>query len=102
LPALLPLSWLGSDLQRLKPKISLDVEVPGAGNASGCSTWRLWRCRRRATKRVQHEVVVGPMPPFGDVLKTSGDLWKLIAFIRSVKPASMALINKPSAERWQE
>jgi len=28
------------------------------------------------------------MPPFGGILKTSNQLWKIIAFIRSVNPGS--------------
>jgi mono/diheme cytochrome c family protein len=39
-------------------------------------------------KRVKSEVVVGPMPPFGGIIKTSDDLWKVIAWIRSVNPGS--------------
>ena len=42
--------------------------------------------------RVKHEVVVGPMPPFGGILKTSDQLWKIITFIRSVNPSS---VGKP-------
>ena len=38
--------------------------------------------------RVKQEVVVGPMPPFGGIIKTSDDLWRIIAFIRSVSPGS--------------
>jgi mono/diheme cytochrome c family protein len=38
--------------------------------------------------RVKQEVVVGPMPPFGGIIKTSDQLWKIIAFIRSVNPSS--------------
>ena len=34
--------------------------------------------------RVKHEDVTGPMPPFGGIIKTSNDLWRIIAFIRSV------------------
>lgn len=45
-------------------------------------------------KRVKSEIVVGPMPPFGAIIKTSDDLWKVIAFIRSVNPSSMALVDK--------
>ena len=44
--------------------------------------------------RVKHEVVTGPMPVFGSVIKTSDDLWRIIAFIRSVNPSSL----KPAAE----
>jgi mono/diheme cytochrome c family protein len=39
-------------------------------------------------KRVKQEVVVGPMPPFGGIFKTSDDLWKVITYIRSVSPGS--------------
>lgn len=39
-------------------------------------------------KRVKSEVVVGPMPPFGGIIKTSDDLWKVIAWMRSVSPGS--------------
>jgi mono/diheme cytochrome c family protein len=43
-------------------------------------------------KRIKQEVVVGPMPPFGGIIKTSDDLWKVITFIRSVNPSS---VGKP-------
>jgi mono/diheme cytochrome c family protein len=33
--------------------------------------------------RIGHENVVGPMPPFGAIIKNSDDLWKIFAFIRS-------------------
>ena len=39
-------------------------------------------------KRIKQEVVVGPMPPFGGIFKTSDDVWKVITFIRSVNPSS--------------
>ena len=42
----------------------------------------------RGLHRVKREVVVGPMPPFGGIIKTSDDLWKIIAWIRSVNPSS--------------
>jgi mono/diheme cytochrome c family protein len=35
-------------------------------------------------KRKGSEAVVGPMPPFGEIIKTDDDLWKIIAWIRSV------------------
>jgi hypothetical protein len=38
--------------------------------------------------RVKQEVVVGPMPPFGGIIKTSDDLWKIITWFRSVNPSS--------------
>ena len=35
-------------------------------------------------KRLRTETVVGPMPPFGKIIKTDADLWKILAFVRSV------------------
>jgi hypothetical protein len=32
----------------------------------------------------QGQAVVGPMPPFGEYIKTDDDLWKIIAWMRSV------------------
>jgi mono/diheme cytochrome c family protein len=34
------------------------------------------------------ENVVGPMPPHGKIVKSSEDLWKIIAWIRSINPSS--------------
>jgi mono/diheme cytochrome c family protein len=45
--------------------------------------------QKQGYTRVRTETVVGPMPPFGDILKTSDDLWRIIAFIRSVNPSSL-------------
>ena len=42
------------------------------------------------------ENVVGPMPPFGALVKSSDDLWKIIAWVRTVNPNSVAKVNKPS------
>jgi mono/diheme cytochrome c family protein len=39
-------------------------------------------------KRVKQEVVVGPMPPFGGIIKTSDEMWKVVTYIRSVNPSS--------------
>jgi mono/diheme cytochrome c family protein len=33
--------------------------------------------------RIGHENVVGPMPPFGTIIKNADDLWKILAFVRS-------------------
>lgn len=33
--------------------------------------------------RKGHESVVGPMPPFGAIIKNADDLWKIFAFVRS-------------------
>ena len=45
--------------------------------------------QKQGYTREQHEVVTGPMPPFGTILKTDDDLWKIIAWIRSVNPDSL-------------
>ena len=34
------------------------------------------------------EAVVGPMPAMGDIVKTDDDMWKIIAWMRSVNPSS--------------
>lgn len=33
--------------------------------------------------RIGHESIVAPMPPFGAVVHSSDDLWKILAFIRA-------------------
>lgn len=42
--------------------------------------------QKQGYTRKGSEFVVGPMPPFGDTIKTDDDLWKIIAWIRSVNP----------------
>jgi mono/diheme cytochrome c family protein len=44
--------------------------------------------QKQGYTRKGSENVVGPMPPFGQIVKSDDDLWKIIAFIRSVNPAS--------------
>ena len=34
-------------------------------------------------RRKGSEAIVGPMPDFGEIIKTDDDLWKIIAWIRS-------------------
>jgi mono/diheme cytochrome c family protein len=51
--------------------------------------------KKEGYSRVKHEVVVGPMPPFGSIIKTSDDLWKVIAWIRSVNPKSVKFESTP-------
>lgn len=34
--------------------------------------------------RVKKETVTGPMPPYTEIIKSEEELWKIIAFIRSV------------------
>ncbi len=52
--------------------------------------------KKQGYKRLRSEVVVGPMPPFGAIIKTSDDLWQIIAFMRSKNPGSMKLVDKPA------
>ena len=51
--------------------------------------------KKQGYTRHGQEVVVGPMPPFGGIVKTSDDLWKVIAWIRTVNPSSQAKVDKP-------
>ena len=34
------------------------------------------------------ENVVGPMPPHGGIVKSNGDMWKIISWIRTINPSS--------------
>lgn len=45
--------------------------------------------QKQGYKRVKHETVTGPMPPFGKIIKTDDDLWKIITWIRAVNPNSL-------------
>jgi mono/diheme cytochrome c family protein/peptidoglycan hydrolase CwlO-like protein len=40
--------------------------------------------RKHGYKRKGSEFVVGPMPHFGEIIKTDDDLWKIIAWMRTV------------------
>ncbi len=42
---------------------------------------------KQGYSRKGSEMVVGPMPPMGEVVRTETDLWAIIAWIRSVNPA---------------
>ena len=44
--------------------------------------------RKQGFVRKGSENVVGPMPPFGDTFKTDTEIWKIIAWIRSVNPSA--------------
>jgi mono/diheme cytochrome c family protein len=39
--------------------------------------------QKHGYSRKGRESVVGPMPPFGTIVKNSDDLWKILAFVRS-------------------
>jgi len=42
--------------------------------------------QKQGYSRKGSEFVVGPMPAFGETIQTDDDLWKVIAWIRSVNP----------------
>jgi len=44
--------------------------------------------KKQGYSRKGSESVVGPMPPMGGIVKSDDDLWKIIAWIRSVNPSS--------------
>jgi mono/diheme cytochrome c family protein len=44
--------------------------------------------KKQGYSRKGSESVVGPMPPMGGVVKSDDDLWKVIAWIRSINPSS--------------
>ena len=46
--------------------------------------------QKQGYSRKGSENVVGPMPPFGAIVKSDDDMWKIIAFIRSINPSSAA------------
>ncbi|HEY4445491.1 MAG TPA: c-type cytochrome [Steroidobacteraceae bacterium] len=39
--------------------------------------------QKQGYMRKGHENVVGPMPPFGAIIKNADDLWKILVFVRS-------------------
>jgi mono/diheme cytochrome c family protein len=39
--------------------------------------------QKQGYTRIGRENVVGPMPPFGAIIKNADDLWKILAFVRS-------------------
>jgi mono/diheme cytochrome c family protein len=39
--------------------------------------------QKQGYTRTGRENVVGPMPPFGAIIKNADDLWKILAFVRS-------------------
>jgi mono/diheme cytochrome c family protein len=45
--------------------------------------------QKQGYSRKGSEFVVGPMPPFGETIKTEDALWKVIAWIRSVNPTEL-------------
>ena len=67
--------WIyGDDDDTLFRLIALGTGKLSPGDAFGKLGYR----------RKGSEAVVGPMPPFGEIIKTDDDLWKIIAWMRSV------------------
>jgi hypothetical protein len=68
-------AWIyGDDDDTLFRAIAL-----GTGSLSPGNAFRKLGYRRKGS-----EAVVGPRPDFGKIIKTDDDLWKIIAWIRSV------------------
>lgn len=53
--------------------------------------------KKQGYNRKGSENVVGPMPPMGGVLKSPDDVWKVIAWIRSINPSSAKASPSASA-----
>src|SRR5581483_8402875 len=51
--------------------------------------------QKQGYSRKGSENVVGPMPPMGGIVKSDDDLWKIVAWIRSINPSSAG--SSPSA-----
>ncbi|MGC1178033.1 MAG: c-type cytochrome [Methyloceanibacter sp.] len=73
------------------PPLTNDIWVYGAGDDTLFRLVTLGSdgLQKDGYSRVKHEIVVGPMPPFGGIIKSSDELWKVIAWIRSVNPSSV-------------
>ena len=67
--------WIyGADDDTLFRVIALGTGALSPGNAF----------QKQGFVRKGSENVVGPMPPFGEILKTDDDIWKIISWIRLV------------------
>jgi mono/diheme cytochrome c family protein len=67
--------WVyGADDDTLFRVIALGTGALSPGNAF----------QKQGFVRKGSENVVGPMPPFGEILKSDDDIWKIIAWIRLV------------------
>jgi mono/diheme cytochrome c family protein len=53
--------------------------------------------QKQGYSRIGTETIVGPMPQMGGVVKSNDDLWKIIAWIRSVNPSSAGASSAPAA-----
>jgi cytochrome c553 len=50
---------------------------------------------KQGYRRNGSENVVGPMPPMGEIVKTEGDMWEIIAWIRSINPSAASVSTEP-------
>ena len=67
--------WVyGADDDTLFRVIALGTGALSPGNAF----------QKQGFVRKGSENVVGPMPPFGEILRTDDDIWKIISWIRLV------------------
>jgi len=57
--------------------------------------------QKQGYSRKGSENVVGPMPPMGGIVKSDDDLWKIIAWIRSINPSSAGAASTSSANPEQ-
>jgi hypothetical protein len=53
--------------------------------------------KKQGYSRKGSENVVGPMPPMGKIVKSTDDLWKIIAWIRSINPSSVPATSGSAA-----
>src|SRR4029079_4696174 len=62
------------------------TEEKGPASAEAGGEWDLGsgELEKRGFDRITYGSVHAPMPPMGFAVKTSDDLWKIIAFIRSI------------------
>jgi mono/diheme cytochrome c family protein len=67
------------------PPVTNDIWIYGGGDDTLFRLVALGSdgLQKEGYKRVGHESVVGPMAPFGTIIKSSDELWKILAFIRS-------------------
>ena len=51
--------------------------------------------QKEGYQRLGEGTVKGPMPPMGTFIKTSDDLWKIIAWVRSINPPPSPPLSPP-------
>ncbi len=67
------------------PALTNDVWVYGGDDDTlfRLVTFGSEELQKQGYTRIGRENVVGPMPPFGAIIKNADDLWKILAFVRS-------------------